>query len=203
MEVILYIEGTNQDKDGKRTGEEKEVTHSFCNKEKYILSCRTRLGIVLMSYPWRGNSYSSSSRERRGRWCGIIIICMVPIGLYIIHRKWHTILITTSSQHHHHHEWSLHCHPYTKRINMTPSYRTINSINQLYVHAWVVGGTDGDGHEHGHDNKFTKQVGWYNKTSSLTNRPIHHYRFVIHTSTIIYNNQQQQKNKKERGKECY
>ena len=38
--------------------------------------------------------------------------------------------------------------------NMTPSYRTINSITQLYVHAWIVGGTDG--HGHGHDNKFTK-----------------------------------------------
>merc|ERR1712238_142989 len=49
------------------------------------------------------------------------------------------------------------------------------------------------------------QVGWYNETSSSTNRLIHHYRFVVHTNTIIYNNQQQQKNKnkKERGKECY
>ena len=133
--VILYIEGANQDKDGKRTREGKEVPHSFCNKKKYILSCRTRLGTVLMSYPRRGNSYSSSSQERRGRRCGIIIICMIPIGLYIIQRTWHTILIATSLQHHHHHEWSLHCHPCTKCINMTPSYRTINSITQSYVHA--------------------------------------------------------------------
>ena len=36
--------------------------------------------------------------------------------------------------------------------NMTPSYRTINSITQSYVHAWIVGGTDG----HGHNNIFTK-----------------------------------------------
>merc|ERR1712238_539882 len=41
IEVILYIEGTNQDKDDKRTGEGKEVTHSFFKKEKYILTCRT------------------------------------------------------------------------------------------------------------------------------------------------------------------
>ena len=41
IEVILYIEGTNQDKDDNRTGEGKEVTHSFFKKEKYILTCRT------------------------------------------------------------------------------------------------------------------------------------------------------------------
>ena len=154
--VIIYIEGTNQDEGDKRKREGKEMTHSFYKKEKYIMLCRTRLGTVFMSYPWRGNSYSSSSREKRGRRCGIIIIRMVPIGLYIIHRTWHTILIATSLQHHHHHEWSLHCHPCTKCINMTPSYRTINSITQSYVHAWIVGGTDGDWHGHRHGNKFPK-----------------------------------------------
>ena len=86
-------------------------------------------------------------RERRRIYSGIITIRMVPIGLYIIHRTWHTILIATSSQQHHHHEWSLHCHPCTKCINMTPSFQTINSITQLYVYGWnisvvnILGGT--------------------------------------------------------------
>ena len=52
--------------------------------------CRTQLGTILKSYPWRGNSYSRSSQERREKCCGIIIICMVPIGQYIIHRTRHT-----------------------------------------------------------------------------------------------------------------
>ena len=53
----------------------------------------------------------------------------------------------------HHHEWSLHCHPCTKsRTNMTPSYKTINSITILCVCAWnnsvviILVGTDGNGH---------------------------------------------------------
>ena len=39
--VIISIEGTNQDEDGKRKREGKEVIHSFYKKNKYILSCRT------------------------------------------------------------------------------------------------------------------------------------------------------------------
>ena len=48
------------------------------------------------------------------------------------------------------------------RINMTPSYKTINSITQLYVYAWnnsvvnILGGTDGL--RHGRDNEFNKEV---------------------------------------------
>ena len=56
----------------------------------YRIICRTGLGTVLKSYSWRGNSYSRSSREKRGRCCGIIITRMVPIGQYIIHRTRHT-----------------------------------------------------------------------------------------------------------------
>ena len=52
-----------QDKDDKRKGEGKEVTHSFCKKEKYILLCSTRLVTVHTLYPWIGNSYSSQERR--------------------------------------------------------------------------------------------------------------------------------------------
>ena len=38
-----------------------------------ISSCRTQLGTVYMTYQWIGNS-DSTSRERRGRCTGIIII---------------------------------------------------------------------------------------------------------------------------------
>ena len=69
----------------------------------------------------------------------------------------YTILKVTS----HHHEWSLQFHPCTKsHTNMSPSYKTINSITILYVYAWntsvvtILVGTD----EHGHDNKFNKEV---------------------------------------------
>ena len=110
IEVILYIEGTNQDKDDKRTGEGKEVTYSFCKKKKYILSCRARLDSIHTLYPWIGTS-SNTIRGRRRRCSGIIIIRMGPIGRYIIHCTRHTILIAT--RHHHHHEWLLHCHPCT------------------------------------------------------------------------------------------
>mmetsp|Transcript_11215 Transcript_11215/g.12620 ORF Transcript_11215/g.12620 Transcript_11215/m.12620 type:complete len:89 (-) Transcript_11215:48-314(-) len=65
--------------------------------------CRTQLGTVHTPYPWRGNSYSSSIGERRGRCSGIIIIRMGPIGLYIIHSTRHTILIATRHHHQHHH----------------------------------------------------------------------------------------------------
>ena len=110
LEVAIYIEGTNQDKDDKRNREGKEMTHSFYKKEKYILSCRTRLDSIHTLYPWRGNSYSSSIGERRGRCSGIIIICMGPIGQSLFIAP-HTILIATR---HHHHEWLLHCHLCTK-----------------------------------------------------------------------------------------
>ena len=64
MEVIIYIEGTKQDKDDKRQGEGKEGTHSFCKKETYILSCCTQLGTVHKLYPWIGTS-SNTIQERR------------------------------------------------------------------------------------------------------------------------------------------
>ena len=67
-----------QDEDDKRKGEGKEVTHSFCKEEKYILSCRTHLGTIHMPYPWIRNSYSS--QERRERDIGITIR-IVPIVL--------------------------------------------------------------------------------------------------------------------------
>ena len=124
------------------------------------LSCRTQLGTVHTPYPWRGNSYNSSSRERRerGRVSGITIR-IVSTGQYIyisLHPTYNTesIIIITNSRH----EQSLHC--YTLNVyqviptNMTPTYRTINSITQSYIHAWIVWGTDGHGHRH--DNKFTK-----------------------------------------------
>ena len=108
IEVILYIKGTNQDKDDKRTGEGKEVIHSFCKKEKYRLSCRTRLDSIHTLY---GTS-SNTIQERRRMYSGIIIIRTGSIGRYIIHSIRHTILIAT--QNHHHHKWLLHCHPCTK-----------------------------------------------------------------------------------------
>ena len=37
---------------------------------------------------WRGNSYSSNQEKRR-MCSGVIIICMVPIGRFIIHRTQH------------------------------------------------------------------------------------------------------------------
>jgi len=64
MEVIIYIEGTKKDKDDKRKREGKEMTHSFCKKEKYILSCCTRLGTMHTLYPWIGTS-SNTIQERR------------------------------------------------------------------------------------------------------------------------------------------
>merc|ERR1712238_515927 len=69
----------------------------------------TQLGTVHTPCPSRGYSYSIG--ERRGRCSGIIIIRMGPIGRYIIHCTWHTILIAT--QHHHYLEWLLHCHSCT------------------------------------------------------------------------------------------
>ena len=84
-------------------------------QEHTYKECRTRFGTVLMPYPWIGNShshsysysYSYSSWERKESCSGIIIIFMVPIGQYIIHRTRHTILILTW------HEWLLHCHQCT------------------------------------------------------------------------------------------
>ena len=111
IEVIIYIEGTNQVEDDKRKREGTEVMHSFYKRKKYILLCRTRsgTGTVHTPYPWRGNSYSSSSQERRGRVSGITIR-IVPTRQCIFHRTQHTILIATR---HHHHKWLLHCHPCT------------------------------------------------------------------------------------------
>ena len=95
---------------------------------------RTRLDTVLMSYPWRGNSYSSSSsRERRGGCSCIIIIRMGPIGRYIIHYTRHTILIATR----HHHEWLLHCHPCIKSSIPTYHHRIIEQSTASYcTHRW-------------------------------------------------------------------
>ena len=126
IEVIIYIEGTKQDKDDKRQGEGKEVTHSFCKKETYILSCCTQLGTVHTLYPWIGTS-SNTIQERRQIFIGIIIICMVPIRLYIIHCTQHTILIATSSQMDNH-EWLLHCYPCTKSSLPTWNYFIAQSI---------------------------------------------------------------------------
>ena len=90
------IKGNNQDEDGKRKREGQEVTHSYGNpitspKEGeegdllfIVVPYCTRLGTVHMPYPWRGNSYSSSSiGERRGSCNGIIIIHNFPTGQYI------------------------------------------------------------------------------------------------------------------------
>ena len=72
------------------------------------------------------------------------------------------------------------------RTNMTPSYKTINSITKLHVYIWnssaviILGGTD----RHGHENKFNKEVD--NPPSSLSKMPTYS---VIHTNIIIYNNQ--------------
>jgi len=185
MEVIIYIEGTNQDTDDKRKGEEKEVTHSFCKKEKYRLSCLTCLDTVHTPYPWKDNS--SSSQERRGRYIDNTIR-MAPIGWYIIHCTRHKILIATSL-HHHHHEWLLHCHPCTKlSIPICHPHININSITQSYVYTWndsvviILGGTDGDGH--GRDNKFNKEVAIIQHiNASLSFRP-----YVPTQSYITINN---------------
>ena len=57
----------------------------------------------------------------------------------------------------------VHYDRFVVRTNTTPLYyRTIVSITQIYVHAWnnnvvnILGGTDG--HGHGHDNKFNKEI---------------------------------------------
>jgi len=78
----------------------KEKRDIYC-----LLSCRTRLGTILIPYQWKGNSYTSSSSQER-----------------------------------------------TRRYSGVNYYR---------------------------------------------------FGFVVRTITIIYNNQQQQKNEKKRGKECY
>ena len=74
----LVVAVSVQDEDDKPKGEGKEVTHSFCKEEKYILSCRTQLGTVHTPFPWIGNSYSS--REKRERDI-VITIRIVPIVL--------------------------------------------------------------------------------------------------------------------------
>ena len=169
------------------------------------MSCPTRLGIVHAPYPGRGNSYSSSSRERRGRGrVSGITIRIVPTGQYIFHCTRHTITIlkaTSSSQ------TVVTNSRYTIMssvyqvisTNMTPSYKNnqqhhpiVRSCLDSWGNRWARTRTQQQIH----------QVDWHKETS-LTNIPIHYYRFVVHTNTIIYNNQQQQKNKKERGKECY
>ena len=111
---------------------------------------------MLHTYPWQRNSYSNCiNRERRGRCSGIIIIRMVSIGLYIIHRTWHTILIVISSRRM---VITLSYVSQVIHINMTPSYRTINSITQSFVYAGnntlviILGGTE----EHMHGNEFNK-----------------------------------------------
>ena len=68
-----------------------------------VVPYRTRLGTVYTSYPWRDNSYSSSTiQERRGRCSGIIIISMVPIGRSImhLHRTRHTIRVPSHPSQH-------------------------------------------------------------------------------------------------------
>jgi len=91
----------DEDKEAAAGGEEKRGVNDIDDEEedndeeeddddRRRIMCCTRLDTILMLYPWRGNSYSRSSRERRGRCCGIIITHIVPIGQYIIHRTQHT-----------------------------------------------------------------------------------------------------------------
>ena len=88
------------------------IQEEYSKKEKReiycLLSCYTRIGNLLMPYPWMGNS-----RERRGRYAVIIIIRTVTIGQCIIHHTRHRILILISSRMDNH-EWSLHCHACAK-----------------------------------------------------------------------------------------
>ena len=81
--------------------------------------------------------------------------------------------------------------------NMTPSYK-----NNQQHHPIVRSCLDSLGNGWARTRQQIHKVGWHNETS-LTNIPIHYYRFIVHTNTIINTNEQQQKNKKERGKECY
>ena len=87
---------SKDENDDKCMQEEKEVTHSYGNPfhlgtckegEEGELLCIvvvpycTRLGtVVFVSYPCRGNSYNNSRLDRRGIYCGINIIRIVPIG---------------------------------------------------------------------------------------------------------------------------
>ena len=125
-----------------------------------------------MLYPWIDHS---SSRERRGRCTGIIIIRMVLIGQYVIHYTQHTLLIAAW----HHHEWSLYCHPCTRssfqRINTTPSYKTINSITRLYVYTW---------------NNSVVIILWEQRDTDMTTNStrrltIHHDRPICHPIIIV------------------
>ena len=104
----------------------KEKRERYC-----LLSCRTRLVTIRTLYPWIDNS----SQERRGRSSSIIIIRMVPVGQYIIHRTRHTILIVTSSRMDNH-EWSLHCHmcgmSYVSRLHRHIEQSTA-SPNRTYM----------------------------------------------------------------------
>ena len=94
---------------------------------RFIVYCRVTIHTL---YTRIGTS-SSSSQERKRMCSGIIIIRMVPIGQYIIHRTRYTILIESW------HEWLLHCHSCTKssfqHANMTPSYIT----NALYQYTYL------------------------------------------------------------------
>jgi len=66
---------------------------------------------------WREESKGTNTiREKRSIYSGIIIIRMVPIRLYIIHRTRHTILIATWYIIM---KWLLHCHPCTKSSILT------------------------------------------------------------------------------------
>ena len=105
------------------------------------------IGTLLMPYPWMSNI--CSSRERRGRYVVIIIILTVTNGQCIIHHTRHRnrILISTSSRM----VVTLSCVCQVIHINMTPSYRTINSITQSYAYTGnntvviILGRTDGHG----------------------------------------------------------
>jgi len=174
---------------------------------------RTRLGTVLMPYPWIVNSSSSSSQKRRLRCTGIIIIHMVSmvfIGQCIIHRTRHTILIVTSSRM----DVTLSSFHPVIPTNTAPLYRTTtifhrsdtttSTLHLLHstpyctrceggsLWGWLVVGWEWE---------WSSACGETTTSSSPSSNNICH---AIHTNNIIiYNNQQQQKNKKERGKECY
>ena len=100
IEVDIYIEGTNQDEDDKQKRRMGKKWHIPFTKRRNIYcrvalrSCCTRYYTHAM-YPCRGNSYSNSSQERRGRGrVSGITICIVPTRQYIFHLR-HTILIAT------------------------------------------------------------------------------------------------------------
>jgi len=156
--------------------------------------CRTQLGTVHTPYPWRGNSYSSRSQERREwrRVSGITIRFHQTI--YIFHCTRHTILKATSSSRSvvTNSRYTIMSSVYQViTTNMTPSYKNNQQHHPIVrscLDSW------GNGWARTRTRQQIHQVDWHNEILSLTNIPIHYHCFVVHTNTIIYNNQQQQKN---------